>query len=31
VWAVLATLSSWNTTEEDVDQSIAAIRASTPR
>jgi glutamate/tyrosine decarboxylase-like PLP-dependent enzyme len=29
--AMRISVSSWNTTEDDVDQSIAAIRASTPR
>jgi glutamate/tyrosine decarboxylase-like PLP-dependent enzyme len=29
--AMRVSVSSWNTTEDDVDQSIAAIRASTPR
>ena len=29
--AMRVSVSSWNTTEDDIDQSIASIRASTPR
>ena len=29
--AMRISVSSWNTTEHDIDRSIAAIRASTPR